>query len=96
MTYFTDRHALSGISEAETRLAYAMTVTPCGPTFVELIKTDGCFVIREHDLAGALRGEEPPPPAVLGAAYSAHHIAAMWERLAGDATTAYELERGRL
>lgn len=96
MSYHAGRFTLSGIAQAEERIAYAMSITPEGPTFLELIKTDGCYVVRSHDLAGALKGAWPPPPRVLGAAYARGHVAELWLRLTADATTAWEMERGRL
>ncbi len=82
--YFEGRHALQGIAEAEERIAFAMTPA----TFTELVKADGCYVIREHDFFDG-------NTYTLGAAYSASHTAACWLKLTGDYYTHLDLIAGR-
>jgi hypothetical protein len=82
--YFEGRHALAGIAKAEERIAFGMTAA----TFMELIRADDCFVIREFDFFDG-------NTYTLDAAYSAEHIAALWQRLTGDVATHHALT-GRL
>lgn len=85
-----DKHALAGIAACEERLAFALGSDAEGrPTFMELIRTDGCCVVRAWDVFAL-----EDPPVILFAAFSTCLAAKRWSQLANDPVGAYRLERG--
>jgi hypothetical protein len=88
--YFEGRHALSGIAEAEERIAFGMTPA----TFMELIRTEDFMVIR------AWNAELPPDhpesvPSCLAITPDSSLAAKLWRQHTGDEAT-YHALTGRL